>query len=113
MKKEAQKIAEQIKGLVDQLVSLSSQQPSGKKPSKKVKPSKGTRGCSGALLILREEGFFDKPRDITAIMSRLEEIGRYYPRPSVSMNLLNLTKRRTFSRIKNNKTKKWQYVLRR
>jgi len=113
MKKEAQKIAEQIKGLVDQLVFLASEHPSGKKSSKQVKQSKSTKGCSGALLILREEGFFNKPKDITEIMSKLEEIGRYYPITSVSMNLLNLTKRRTFSRIKNNKTKKWQYVLRR
>ncbi len=113
MKKEAQEIAEQIKGLVDQLVFLSSDKPSGKKPSKKVKLSKSTKGCSGALSILIEERFFDKPKDLTETMNRLEEIGRYYPKTSVSMNLLNLTKRRTFSRIKNNKTKKWQYVLRR
>ena len=113
MKKEAQKIAEQIKDLVDQLVVLCGEQPSGKKPSKRVKPPKRTKGASGALSILIEEGFFNKPTDLPAVMSRLEEIGRYYPKTSVSMNLLNLTKRRTFSRIKNNKTKKWQYVLRR
>ena len=113
MRKEARKIAEQIKVLVDELVFLSIEKPSGKKLSKKVKPSKSTKGCSGALSILREEGFFNKPKDISAIMIKLEEIGRYYPKTTVSMNLLNLTKRRTFSRIKNNKTKKWQYVLRR
>lgn len=113
MKKKAQEIAEQIKDLVDQLVALSVEQTPDKKPSKGVKPAKSTKGASGALLILMEEGFFNKPRDLPAVMSRLEEIGRYYPKTTVSMNLLNLTKRRTFSRIKNNKTKKWQYTLRR
>ncbi len=113
MKKEALKIAEQIKNLVDQLVNMSDEQLSGKQKAKHDKMPNKTKGASGALSILTEEGFFDEPRDLPAIMNRLKEIGRHYPTTSVSMNLLNLTKRRTFSRIKDSKTKKWQYVLRR
>ena len=113
MKSEAQKIAEQIKVLVDCLVDMSSEKTSSKKSSKHVKTPNNTKGASGALKILIGEGFFDEPRDLTIIMKKLGEIGRHYPKTSISMNLLNLTKRRTFTRIKDSKTKKWQYVLRR
>jgi len=112
VKKDAQKIAEEIKQLVDQLTEMSINEPSAGKVSGQVK-SKHKRGASGALSILIEEGFFNSPKDLSAIMSRLQEIGHWHKKPNVSMNLLNLTKRRTFNRIKDTKTKKWQYVLRR
>lgn len=113
MNSDIQKIAEQIKNLVDQLAGMSCGQMANKKNSKQVKAVAKTKGASGALSILIEEGFFEEPRDIAVIMNRLKEIGRHYTKPSVSMNLLNLTKRRAFTRIKDSKTKKWQYVLRR
>lgn len=111
MKKTAQEIAKEIKKLVDQLASISSAENSAGKPSVKVKP-KAKKGASGALSILIEEEFFDTPKNLSAIMGRLKEIGRYYPKTTVSMNLLNLTRRRTFTRMQDNKTKKWLYVLR-
>jgi len=111
MKKDAQKIAEEIKQLVDQLAEISINGSSAGKASGQVK-LKPKKGASGALSILIEEGFFNSPKDLSVIMSRLQEIGRWHPKPNVSMNLLNLTKRRTFNRIKDTKTKKWKYVLR-
>ena len=71
-----------------------------------------TKGAIGALTMLTEEGFFDTPKDISAIMEKLKEIGRYYPKTAVSMNLLNLQRRKVFSRLKNKDTKKYEYVLR-
>ena len=111
MKKTAQEIAKEIKELVDQLASISSAGTSAGKASVKVKP-KAKKGASGALSILIEEEFFDTPKNLSAIMGRLKEIGRYYPKPTVSMNLLNLTRRRMLTRIPDSKTKKWLYVLR-
>jgi hypothetical protein len=112
MKKEAQKIAEQIKELLEQLVAMASSQPLDKKVSKSFGIATASKGASGALSLLINEGFFDSPKDLNLIMEKLKEIGRYYPKTTVSMNLLNLTKRRTFNRIKDKETKNWQYVLR-
>ena len=114
MKKRAQEIAEQIRVLVDQLVLMSGSRPSAEKPSKQTKSPRTKKGASGALSILIEEGFLDSPRDISVVMSKLQEMGRYYSKPLVSMNLLNLTKppRRILTRFKDSKTKKWQYVIR-
>ena len=112
MKKGAQEIAQQIKQLVDQLAALSGVKPSAVKPSTQVRPQ-APKGCSGGISTLIEEEFFDSPKDLGAVMGKLKEIGHHYSGSTVSMNLLNLTKRRTFTRTKDSKTKKWQYVLRR
>jgi len=111
MRKDVQKIAEEIKQLVDQLVAVSTAGPSVGKDFVKAK-TRPKKGSSGALSMLIEEGFFDSPKDLQTIIGRLQEIGHWHPKPNVSMNLLNLTKRRIFNRLKDNKTKKWQYVLR-
>lgn len=110
--KEALNIGEQIKELVDQLVAISDSKPIDKKVLRQTGITTTTKGASGALSLLINEGFFDSPKDLNLIMEKLKEIGRYYPKPTVSMNLLNLTKRRTFNRLKDNETKGWQYVLR-
>lgn len=111
MKKDAQIIADKIKNLVDQLAALSAGQSRGKL-LQQSKPTSIAKGASGALSTLIEEGFFDTPKDLSSIMEKLQEIGRYYPRTTVSMNLLNLTKRRILNRLKGKETRKWQYVLR-
>ena len=111
MESRAQKIAEQIKNLVDELVAMSNDRHKGKQ-IKKQGVATTTKGAIGALTMLTEEGFFDTPKDISAIMEKLKEIGRYYPKTAVSMNLLNLQRRKVFSRLKNKDTKKYEYVLR-
>jgi hypothetical protein len=112
MGEEAQKIGKQIKELLDQLVAMAISKPIDKKGLKRTGIATATKGASGALSLLINEGFFDLPKDLNLIMEKMKEIGRYYPKTTVSMNLLNLTKRRTFNRIKDKKTRKWQYVLR-
>ncbi|MFA6918898.1 MAG: hypothetical protein WC244_02155 [Patescibacteria group bacterium] len=109
MENNAQKIAEQIKSLVDELVTISGGVSTKKQKAKIVSVPKG---ASGALTLLTDDGFFDAPRDISTIMEKLKEIGRYYPQTSISMNLLNLTKRRMFNRLKDKESKNWLYVLR-
>ena len=108
-----QKIADQIKTLLDELVEMTGEKAVTRTGAKKVVSLSSTKkGASGALKILTDDGFFDTPQDLSKIMEKLKEIGRYYPQPSVSMNLLNLTKRREFNRIKDKETKNWLYVLR-
>jgi len=112
---KAHKIGEQIKGLIDQLVVLSSNgASSGESPKGKkfASPIAKQKGASGALAMLTDEGFFDSPRNIAVIMDKLKEVGRHYPQTSVSMNLLNLVKRRSFTRLMDKETKNWLYVLR-
>lgn len=112
MQNKAQKIAEQIKLLLDELIVLAGEKPAPKSniESKTEKPSR--KGASGALSMLTDEGFFDSPKEISAIMEKLREIGRHYPQTTVAMNLLNLTKRRIFNRLKDKGSKNWLYVLR-
>ena len=109
MENKAQKIAEQIRSLLDELVELAGA-PHKDKQTKKVIAT--PKGAIGALTTLAEEGFFDTPQNIAAVTEKLKEIGRYYPQTTVSMNLLNLTKRRIFNRLKDKDTKNWLYVLR-
>ncbi|MFA7677721.1 MAG: hypothetical protein WCY34_06100 [Candidatus Omnitrophota bacterium] len=111
MQNKAQKIAEQIKHLLDELVVLSGEKPVSKSNTK-IKTEKPSRkGASGALAMLTDEGFFDSPKEISVIMEKLREIGRHYPQTTVAMNLLNLTKRRIFNRLKDKGSKNWLYVL--
>jgi len=112
MKTDAQKIAGQIKRLVDQLAEMSLARPELGNVPTQVK-AQNKKGAAGALTILIEEGFFDSPKDLSEVMSKLEEIGHWHKKTTVSMNLLNLTKRRIFNRIKDKQKKKWRYVIRR
>ena len=115
-KKNAHKIAEQITALVSQLVQMAG---TGQQMSPALAPAKHgvgkspKRGAAGALGMLINEGFFDKPKDLSTVVVRLKEIGHYHQRPAEAMNLLNLTKRRTLNRFKNPQTKNWEYVIRR
>lgn len=112
MENNAQKIAEQIKNLVDELATMSGGISIKKQKTQKRASTSLPKGATGALTLLTEDGFFDTPRDIATIMEKLKEIGRYYPQTSISMNLLNLTKRRIFNRLKDKDTKNWLYVIR-
>ena len=112
MKNDTKKIVEQIKNLVDELATMSGGTSVKKQTTKKRESTSIPKGASGALTVLTEDGFFDAPKDISTIMEKLKEIGRYYPQTSISMNLLNLTKRRIFNRLKDKDTKNWLYVIR-
>ncbi len=112
MQKSPQHIAEEIKRLVDQLVASTQSAPTHRKRDRQISSARSTKGAIGALSILMGEGFFDSPKDLPSVMGRLREIGRHYPQPSVAMNLLNLTRKRTLIRMRDGKTKPWQYVIR-
>lgn len=107
-------IAAEIKKLVAELEASLGVQPSQAplQPSRGVAARSVPKGAFGAVSMLIEEGFFDTPKEISAIMDKLKQVGHYHTRPAVAMNLLNLTKRRVLNRFKNKKTKNWEYVIR-
>ncbi len=107
MKKRPSEIAEQIISLVNELVEMAGH-PTTVKLQKKEK-----KGAVGALNLLIDESFFDNPQPLTEVINKLQEMGRHHPKSTVAMGLLNLTRSRVLVRIKNTKTKKWEYVMRR
>ncbi len=113
MENKVQKIVEQIKLLLDDLAVLVNEKMLVEPGAKiKIEKSLTKKGASSTIAMLTDEGFFDSPKEISAIMKKLKEIGRHYPQTTVAMNLLNLKKRRTFDRLKEKGSKNWFYVLR-
>lgn len=114
--KDPQEIIEKIIDLANELAEMvgsgGTRERSLKKTKKKVSVS-AKKGAMGAIEMLINEGYFDKLKDLNAVMERLKEIGHYHKTSTVSMNLLNLTRGRVLNRFKNTETKKWEYVIRR
>lgn len=106
-------IISEIKSLLDQLGSSFGVDPVHGQGVNKIKIGTSLpKGALGAINMLIEEKFFDAPKEISAIIEKLKEMGHYHKPTAVAMNLLNLTKRRTLNRFKNKKTKNWEYVIR-
>ena len=113
MHRDQKTILLEMKKLINELeLTMAGRLPNHKKQVQKKLPSTVVhKGAIGAINILIEEKFLDTPKTLDAIMQKLKEIGHYHKKQTVSMNLLNLTKRRKLSRFKNKK--KWEYVIRR
>lgn len=108
MKKEPSQIAKQILTLVNELVEMTGNSATNLQASnKEVK-----KGAVGALELLIEEGFLNSPQGLVMVIEKLKELGRHYPKSTISMGLLNLTRSRILVRIRNVKTKNWEYVIR-
>jgi hypothetical protein len=106
-------IISEIKGLLDELGSSFSVKLSYSQSVNKTKASASfPKGALGAINMLIEEKFFDTPKEMSAVIEKLKELGHYHKSTAVAMNLLNLTKRRTLNRFKNKETKNWEYVIR-
>jgi len=106
MKQDPSKIAEQIITLVNELVELTGRPTTAKTQKKEAK------GTVGSLNLLISEDFFDTPQPLTVVIDKLKEMGRHYPKSTIAMGLLNLTRSRVLVRLKNTKTKNWEYVVR-
>ena len=106
-------IISEIKKLLDELGGSLGIKTDHSQITKKTKvDTSSPRGALGAINMLIEEKFFDTPKEISAVIEKLKEVGHYHKSTAVAMNLLNLTKRRTLNRFKNKKTKNWEYVIR-
>jgi hypothetical protein len=62
------------------------------------------------VLELRELGFFDKPRTLSAIKAKLAENGLIYPITSLSGVVLTQVRKKNLSRVK--EEGRWAYVRR-
>lgn len=109
MKKDPTQIAKEISALVNELVELAGG-PTRTIPQQSKQ--RETKGAVGGLNLLIDEGFFDSPQPLTVVINKLQEMGRHYPKSTVAMGLLNLTRSRVMVRLKNTKTKNWEYVIR-
>jgi hypothetical protein len=63
---------------------------------------------SDSLLLLMDEGFFKKPKELAAVKGVLAERGHVYPVTTISPALLRLVQRRYLRRIKQDK--RWFYT---
>lgn len=75
--------------------------------SKKMK--KGV-GLTTYVRELKEEGLFDKPKDLISIKQELAKRAHIYPVTSIQPTLLNLVKAKELGRLKEDS--KWVYVRR-
>jgi hypothetical protein len=106
-------IISEIKDLLDELGSSFGVKTGHGQIAQKTKvDTSPPRGALGAINMLIEEKFFDTPKEISAVIEKLKEVGYYHKSTAVAMNLLNLTKRRILNRFKNKETKNWEYVIR-
>jgi len=113
MTREPNAIINDIKKLLAELEnSLGTSDARNKKPARPTKVSSVPKGALNAIMMLIEEDFLNSPKEISAVMKKLKEIGHYHKGTAVAMNLLNLTKRRILNRFKNKETKNWEYVIR-
>lgn len=66
--------------------------------------------ATDAILELKEEGFFDKPKALADIKEKLADQGMIYPLTSLSGVVLVLVRRRQLGRVKVDG--RWSYVSR-
>ena len=84
--------------------------PSGRKapklPEKRSNRARVT--LSDSLMLLMDDGFFKKPKELAAVKAALAEQGHVYPVTTLSPALLRLVQRRYLRRIKQDK--RWLYT---
>lgn len=115
MKRDPQKIVEQINALLTELASLagvSVTHRSAKTHKTTKSQNKDMSGATGGIRLLVEEGKMDSPKQLLEIMEFLRQDGRHYSRPTISMGLLNLVRERVLTRFRDKGDKNWKYVVR-
>jgi hypothetical protein len=116
MKKDPQKIVEEINILVSELAALAGVRNSKIATRTKKSSSKGekdTSGITGGIRLLIDEGKLNSPKQLPEIIEFLKQAGRHYSSQSISMGLLNLVRERTLTRFREKGVKSWKYVIRR
>ena len=107
IKEEYNKIKEELeRELGNDLPTMTPQ----KKKIKREEKNKET--VADKILLLEDEGFFDRPKTLIEIRKKLEEVGFYYPVTSFPPYLLKLCKERKLRRFKEKRDGKdfWVYV---
>lgn len=100
---------EEVQDIVRQLGDVSGRV--GKRSSRSaVKAGKRLPTATDAILELKEEGFFDKPKALADVKEKLASQGMIYPMTSLSPVVLILVRRRQLGRVKEGG--RWSYVAR-
>lgn len=109
MKRNKEQIIADINVLVQELASH--EKETGVYNVKSIRANKNMMtGCIGVLQSLTDDNFFAELKKIEEVLVKLEEEGEPYSRELVSMNLLNLVRKKTLRRIK--RDNKWHYIVR-
>lgn len=82
--------------------------PSPKNNRKKIGKRSKSFGLRGAILELKDESFFKKPKELKEIKNALEAKAVFHPRTNYPRVLLNLVTGKELRRLKQNN--KWKYV---
>jgi len=98
---------EEVRNIVNRLGAGSVR---GRASSANRKGSKRLPSATDAILELKEEGFFDKPKGLADIKDKLASQGMIYPLTSLSGVVLGFVRRRVLGRVKENN--RWCYVTR-
>ena len=81
-----------------------------KNKRKRINSIQKSNTATDVILALREQDYFDKPKNLLEIKNALEEQGMIYPVTTLSPILLRLVRKRLIGRVKSDK--RWCYVKR-
>src|SRR5712691_11724089 len=90
----------EVANIVATLEGLRSPTPRSRKDEKK-KEAKREKTASDRVAALKEEGFFDKPKRLADVATRLEQNGYLYPVTTLSGVMLSLVQKKILNRKKN------------
>lgn len=119
-KRTPNEIVNDIAILLDELSSMLGGSARGDKRSSSVKVSakkdgKNYSGASGGIKMLIVNGFFQKPKLLSEVITRLRQEGFNYRRPVIAMALLRAVRNRSLTRLEVENPKnqeKWSYAER-
>lgn len=110
MKRTTSEVIAQIKVLLNELEQNAGLENGEAGKVVMTTSQKKISGCAGIIQNLIDENFFNTPKDRAEVEKKLKEEGHPYSPQLISMNLLNLIKRRVLRRVKENG--QWQYLKR-
>ena len=96
---------------VAELIGIIEGWTSSKRKPLKLPEKRGNRArvtLSDLLMLLMDDGFFKKPKELAAVKAALAERGHVYPVTTLSPALLRLVQRRYLRRIKQDS--RWFYT---
>lgn len=101
--------AEEVTALLEKLQIPTKRAHRGKVKSER-RSSRQTPSMRDAILELKAEGFFKKPKGLADVKEKLAALGMIYPVTSLSGTVLSLVKHRELGRVK--EEGRWCYVTR-
>lgn len=100
---------EEVKEIINSVKSIENTQQKRIEKNENNKVGKANN-ATNTIQLLRENGFFNKPKSLIEIKKALDEQGMIYPVTTLSGILLKLVRKRIIGRVDVNK--KWCYVKR-